>query len=185
MRKFNGSLIPLPDNFDDFIKKIDLKKPLSIEIGCGSGDNIYNLAKLNPNKFFIAFERTNNKYTKKPNLDNFLFLNREAEPFIYHLCCNYNIKLEKIYVLYPNPEPKRINQRWPNKPFLFFLINYSEVKIIFRSNLFSYIKELQTNLNKKNIDNKIKTIYKPDLTITNFEKKYTNKNQTCYELIYN
>ena len=105
-----------------FDKKKIKKKKKFLEIGFGYGENIINLAKKNPKKVIIGCEVyepgiTNLlKNIEKENLKNILIFPKNIFILLNKLEQN---SIEKIFILYPDPWPKKktLQKKINNKSF--------------------------------------------------------------------
>jgi len=88
--------------------------PIHLEIGCGKGGFINDLAKLNPNINFIAVERLTNviigavELSKANNLENIRYLNTRCENMPRYI---NESQISKIYLNFSNPLPNSRNER--------------------------------------------------------------------------
>ncbi|MEZ4872244.1 MAG: hypothetical protein R2827_08370 [Bdellovibrionales bacterium] len=100
---------------------------VDLELGAGTGMFAINYAANNPGRNLIAIERTASKYGKfrnqlqKTSLDNLWAVHGDATHWVPK--CIKNGSVEKCFILYPNPYPKKkqANLRWQNMPFLHVL----------------------------------------------------------------
>jgi len=83
-------------------------KELHLEIGCGKGGFITQMAEMNPDIMFVAVEKVENvllsglEKTKEMGLENLLFLNRDA----HTLCeCFGEGEIDRIYLNFSDPWP--------------------------------------------------------------------------------
>jgi tRNA (guanine-N7-)-methyltransferase len=88
---------------------------LSVEIGFGDGQNLYNMARNNPEKNFLGIEAYLNgvcnllKMCKVEPLSNLFIYPEDADLILEHLPDNC---IEAFYVFFPDPLPKlRQNKR--------------------------------------------------------------------------
>jgi tRNA (guanine-N7-)-methyltransferase len=97
--------------------------PVHLEIGCGKGKFVVEMAKQNPNINFIAVEKVSNviidavELTLREGLKNVYFLNCAAE--VLHKYFKDNT-FERIYLNFSNPLPKLgyVKQRLTHPKFL-------------------------------------------------------------------
>lgn len=97
--------------------------PVHLEIGCGKGKFVLEMAALNPEINFVALEKMSNviiegcENLKKTNLTNVHFLNVRAEVLPKYFAEN---SVERIYLNFSNPLPKQsyIKQRLTYPRFL-------------------------------------------------------------------
>lgn len=188
IKKFKKHLIPVPP------QKLNLEQnqKYCLEIGAGTGMHAISFCKKHPDEKLIAIEKTSEKYRKfkkqheLENLPNLIALQSNA---IHWVCHNlWKESLKKIFILYPNPEPKNPAQRWPLMPFTEYLLDclVPEGELYFASNIKGYIKEAELqysgfwnlSLEKKNI------LKEANLARSLFEKKYIERGEVCIELCF-
>ncbi len=105
------------------LKNLLGKEHIELEIGCGKGQFICEMAKRNPDKGYIAVEVSKNviveacKKAREMNVKNVHFLNCEAEILPCFLKKN---SIEKIYLNFSCPYPKHTyaNRRLTYSRFL-------------------------------------------------------------------
>lgn len=194
IRKFRKEKIPPPHTQNAFVYP---NLPLDLEIGCGTGIFAINYARMNPGRFFVAIERTKTRFSRflthlkqHPPLANLMPVRDNAINWISH-----NMKPETVdryFLFYPNPYPKKAqrNKRWPVMPFMEFLIETMKPKaqIILTANRLSYIEEARDWMENywKLVLLDYKEIKNPPSyrAQTQFEIKYLERGNTCYELVF-
>lgn len=185
IRNFNPTSIPKPKQSI----KLDRSQNYSLEVGAGTGMHSINYCLENPEKSLIAIERTTEKYKKfskqiLPN--NLLAIQADAISWVSH--CLWPQSLEKIFILYPNPEPKNPTQRWALMPFMAHLLDCLkwEAQLVMATNIKAYADEAQkyfceywnlTLISKQ----KLNATYNAR---TLFEKKYLQRNENCWNLVF-
>ena len=122
---------------------------VNLEIGFGNGDNLINLAANNPNAGFIGcdpFWSGNVIVSKKislMSLNNILISNLE-----FSKCFEYlnSLKYENIFILFPDPWPKRkhAKRRLVNSEFykMIKIIIQNEGKVFLKSDYTDYISDI-------------------------------------------
>jgi tRNA (guanine-N7-)-methyltransferase len=91
-------------------KKLKIKLPIVLDIGCGNGEYLAYQAKNNKNKFFIGFELQYKevyraaKKIKDSNLDNCIVLREDAKLIPEMLKKN---SVSYVNILFPDPWPKQ------------------------------------------------------------------------------
>lgn len=166
---------------------------LVVEIGPGVGLHPINRAKGNPNEFIVAIERTKEKFAKMQNrvnnhsLTNLHIVHADAVSWIYQ---NIQDKeLSKLFILYPNPYPKKSqsNKRFIDAAHMSML--YKKVKngglINTATNEVFYYKEIIRKWPiQKNLVLKINVLNLNDAfkARTHFEKKYLASGQRCFDV---
>lgn len=159
------------------------------DLGCGIGESSVFLYKKYPDCKIIGIDkslsRIDRKNKFKEDLASNIFLCRgellDLIPLIYK--SQSELKIEKIYLLYPNPWPKKIHvkRRFHANPVAPFLFNI-DAEIIYRSNWRTYLEEVEICAKLVNgRDSKISLIKNPEF-ITPFEKKYFDSGQEIYEI---
>ena len=107
----------------DFQKEFKNNQPVALEIGCGKGGFVIELAKKQPNVNFLALEKMSNviltpmEEVKKQGVENIRFLNIRAECLP---CYIPEGSLDAIYLNFSTPLPKLgyASQRLTHRNFL-------------------------------------------------------------------
>ena len=104
---------------DSLIDRLDLEKifgrkaPLHVDLGCGDGSFLCALAHRMPDKNFLGIERLLNRARtsarKAAALDNARLLRMESSYAVRYLLPAESV--ERFYVLFPDPWPKRRHHR--------------------------------------------------------------------------
>ena len=135
------------------INKLNLKKKLILEIGIGMGENLIHLSKKNTQTNIIGVDPFMNgmvnvsDYSINNNIKNIYLY-----PFVFQKFLNKYKKLRfnEIYVLFPDPWPKKRHQkrRLVNSDFLkkIFKILKKNGKFIFSTDNISYFENVKTIL---------------------------------------
>lgn len=199
MRAFNSEKLPRPrlseTELDQLTQFLSEKQPLDLEIGAGVGFQAIQYSKNNPQRNLLSIERTLEKYQKflrryqNHNCpENLLPVHADAISLIHYYLPPK--KIEKVFFYYPNPESKNPTQRWINMPFLGRLIELlpPEATIQFVTNELFYFEELKNN----HPIWPLKLIHERKFTHqdqapnfrTHFERKYLERGETCYELVF-
>lgn len=199
MRSFNSENLPLPrlseEQKNHLIKFIEKSTAIDLEIGGGVGFHAVQYALNNPDRQLICIERTHEKYEKlyrrwinhnKPQ--NLLPIHADAVSLVHYFIPENIIR--KVFFLYPNPESKNSAQRWINMPFFGRLLELlpNGCEILFATNELFYYEELLENsphwplkiVSKRSF---IKADVEP-IFRTHFEKKYLERGETCYEVLF-
>jgi len=97
----------------DLEKIFGRKAPLHIDLGCGDGSFLCALAQRMPDKNFLGIERLLNRVStsarKAAALDNVRLLRMESSYAVRHLLPAASV--ERFYLLFPDPWPKRRHHR--------------------------------------------------------------------------
>lgn len=107
----------LADLRADFLPRLHGKPTLTLEIGCGHGHYLSAYAAAHPQEFCVGIDliadridRAGRK-TGRARLDNVAWVQAEASLFLAALPCGH--RLEKIFLLFSDPWPKR--RHWKNR----------------------------------------------------------------------
>ncbi len=192
MRNFRVSDIPKPDiNLTEF----SLPEKFVLEIGAGTGDFAIQYAKNNQKQIIVAIEKTKEKFRKfADKLDglevkkNILPVHANAINFVVHFVKPQTIT--KCYINYPNPYPKasQANKRFHNMPFIEYLkiclVDGGQIE--FATNIESMAEEAKDKFVKTwgfRLVNEF-VLVDPGLARTAFEKKYLDRGEACYRLLF-
>ncbi len=114
-----GHICPALVEVDSLIDRLDLEKifgrkaPLHIDLGCGDGSFICALAQHMPDKDFLGIERLLGRIRsatrKAAKLGNVRLLRMESSYAVRYLLPAGSV--EKFYLLFPDPWPKRRHWR--------------------------------------------------------------------------
>jgi len=182
-------------------KKFQKKQDLHIEIGCGKGNFISNLAVKNRNINFIAIDmieamlglskRNIEQSYKNENPENLLLIRANAERIIDVFDENDNVK--RIYINFCNPWPKEKHKK-RRLTHIRQLENYKtfsdkNVEIYFKTdddNLFEesldYFKEANFEIEKITYDLHKEEIFEENI-VTEHEEMFSNDGMKIKALI--
>lgn len=189
---------PLQQELFDLLSNTlkNIKKPLILDAGCGTGRSTYQLAKNYPEHFIIGIDksiaRLNQEKSFRTQSENIFFAGENAvllrADLIYQwlLMSKTTWHFEKIYLLYPNPYPKpaQIKRRFYAHPIFKSLLTLSDHFEI-RSNWLLYLEEFALAANYFRSFNSTLSAFTPTVPLSNFEEKYYATQTTVYQLILN
>lgn len=183
-RLFNPTPIFAPRDFTPIERK-----PICVEIGAGRGKHACLFARNHPDKTLFAIERTKDKFHSLQKSHEILALNNlhpihaDAIAWITHAV--YPKTIERLFILYPNPEPHNKNQRWVNMPFFEFLLSRMADggQITLASNITDYINEAEDRLVNHWRLPCVRNVIDSSSARTHFEIKYLARGECCEELI--
>lgn len=102
-----------------YVERLDLEKifgrnaPLQVDLGCGDGSFLLALARRTPEKNFLGIERLLGRAVgsarKAQKIDNARVLRMETSYAVRYLLPPGSV--ERFYLLFPDPWPKRRHQR--------------------------------------------------------------------------
>ena len=175
------------DAYQDAISQIN-KADIIFDSGCGNGKSTLNLAKKHPNAFIIGIDKSLHRITKlarekTPVNTNYCLVRADLIDF-WRLAVNDNIKLQRHFILYPNPWPKKhhLKRRWHGSP-VFRQILALGGKIELRSNWQTYLQEFSQALSIAKHDATVQPLtLTAENYISDFEAKYHGSQQTLWQL---
>ena len=139
------------DTFDSLFRH---KRPLALEIGCGTGDFIVQRARQFPDTNFIAIDIYNKgclktcKRVERYALDNVRVIRVEARYLLSHFAPGE--RLRAVYINCPDPWPKKRHRRrrLVNKRFLTQLTHFLEPEgeLFFSTDVEDYAVEVAMTL---------------------------------------
>lgn len=190
IRAFNPQgLRPPPDPQYQKVETLHSRfRGLELEIGAGVGLHPILRAKEVPERLIVAVERTRDKYEKflgrmeSHQLPNLVGVHADVVPWIWHLPAQY--KFEKIWLLYPNPEPGNKNQRWINAPVFSHILErlLPDGEIELATNIAAYADEVEKGAVAHWHLGVERSIYR-GVGRTHFERKYLARGETCHNFI--
>jgi tRNA (guanine-N7-)-methyltransferase len=97
----------------DLIAIFGRSAPLHVDLGCGEGSFLCDLARRHPEKNFLGIERLTGRVTKSCRnaaaVDNVRILRAESSYAVRYLLPERSV--ETFYLLFPDPWPKRRHHR--------------------------------------------------------------------------
>lgn len=171
------------------------KGPLDIEIGCGVGLHPIQYHGQYPERTLVAIEHTREKFEKFERR----FINHGSPKNLMPIHANGiswvsqqlpHDSVDRFYFLYPNPNPKPgdLNKRWYAMPFMHKVMEILKPggEIILATNEKFYRDEaMEYFLEEWGLKLKEeKELTKGFAHRTHFEKKYLERGETCYNLIF-
>jgi tRNA G46 methylase TrmB len=140
-RVFRSDAIKRNERYLAFDRR-SFEGPLDLEIGCGVGFHPIHYCQSHPDRFLIALERTRTKaHQFFKRIQNHALLMQtplqfesewelrwknlwaiHADALFWCSAIQEKSVFDRIYLLYPNPEPKNKAQRWFRMPFFGFLM---------------------------------------------------------------
>lgn len=173
------------------LQQIDWYRPVEMEIGCGTGDWLIQVAAQDLGTQYLAVERSHERSGK--------LLRRAAHACLSNLSavqadavwlCHFHVpasSIDALYFHFPNPYPKRgqANLRFFSGPafHVFDRVLKPGGKIVVASNIAEYINEAGLFLREiwgYAVTQRIRDATLPPRTA--FEKKYQGRSETVFEL---
>ena len=163
--------------------------PIILDSGCGTGESSLVLSQQNTDALIVGIDKSEKRLDKFITEQNFyekdnLILIRADVIDIWRMIKQSNWNIEKHYLLYPNPWPKKdqLKRRWhghPVFPEMLDLCNNIELRTNWQiyAEEFKFALELVTN--KKALMETIEV----DQFISPFEKKYYESGHELYSVL--
>ncbi len=172
-------------------------RPLDLEIGCGVGWHPIRYARDNPHRALVAIEKTKAKYARfqtrffrRGDVSNLHPVHADAVAWVTHFLRPET--LERVFLLYPNPNPKNPAVRWFRMPFFKRLLGtikpggevhlasneawYVDEAKRFAASVWGLDLRAETRLNRVGDGGPAPR--------THFERKYLARGQTCYDAVF-
>ncbi len=191
-RNFNAEINV--DDLFDFKAIFGNKNPVQLEIGCGKGQFVCEIAKRNPDINFIAVEKSSNvivagcEKAKEQGIQNLVFLKCSAE---YLKCYLPENSIDRLYLNFSCPFPKKkyANHRLTAKPFLGIYKTFlkRDAEIHFKTDnrgLFEFsIEQLSSNgFSLKNVSLDLHASDFEGNIVTEYEQKFSSLGFPIYRL---
>lgn len=156
--------------------------PLILDACCGTAISTVAIATQHPKSFVVGVDQSSHRLEKQRKLPANAVIIQADLLDLYRIMANENIKLQKHFLLYPNPWPKQtqLKRRWhamPCFPAMLALGGILEV----RSNWDIYIEEFSFALNIAGFSSEPK-VFSTQEPITAFEEKYIASGHALYAL---
>jgi len=176
--------LELFSTIENLRKKLAL--PIILDSGCGTGASSKNLAFQNPNSLIIGIDKSAHRLSLGGMCDafrlqnNLLLLKMDLVDF-WRLATMHNWKLEKHYLLYPNPWPKTkaLNKRWHGHPVFPYILQLGG-KLELRTNWRLYAEEFHLAINHITPGISVLEKFTCDKAISLFEQKYLKSGHSLY-----
>ena len=160
-------------------------RPLILDACCGVGDSSRLLAKQFPDHWVIGIDKSESRLSRErteAHPENLILERADLNDF-YRLAHAAGWKLDRHYILYPNPWPKaaHLGRRWHGAP-VFPVMLQLEGLLELRSNWKLYLEEFQLALKIAGRDAVLEQ-FVPKTYLTPFEKKYHESGQALWRLL--
>jgi tRNA (guanine-N7-)-methyltransferase len=162
--------------------------PLILDSCCGVGESSIALARAFPEHYVIGVDQSESRLMRgkpggvdlPPNLD----LVRADLVDYWRLLLDAGIRLDRHYLLYPNPWPKigHLARRWHGHPVFPALLELGGV-LECRSNWPIYIDEFSFAVRRVTGRAASAACYAPDEVLTPFERKYLNSGHALFRCV--
>lgn len=132
-------------SFEHVLERLDKSKRLIIDAGCGTGTSTRKIAALHPDCFVVGIDRSETRLSVRgTNIlpENAMLVRAELADF-WRLLAHEGVTVEHTLLLYPNPYPKRAQQRrrWYAHPVLPWLLATAGNGLTLRASWRTYLDE--------------------------------------------
>lgn len=158
-------------------ERVAPEAPLILDSCCGVGESSIALALEFPHHYVIGVDQSESRLRRKSegksDLPHNLDLVRADLVDYWRLLCDAGIRLDRHYILYPNPWPKigHLSRRWHGHPAFPAMLQLGGL-LECRSNWRIYIEELAQALTLLSGLPVAAEPWQTDDPVTPFEKKY-------------
>jgi tRNA (guanine-N7-)-methyltransferase len=162
--------------------------PVILDSGCGVGESSLYLARNFPDHYVIGVDQSASRLARgrrsaaqwPPNLD----LVRADVVDYWRLLREAGIRLDRHYLLYPNPWPKasQVSRRWHGHPVFPSLLDLGGV-LECRSNWAIYLAEFCFAVRRMTQRPAVAESYAPDAAMTPFERKYLASGHRLFRMV--
>lgn len=168
----------------------DGQRPLLLDAGCGTGASSLQLARQWPGHWVIGIDQSADRLARKKLLpsgvwpENLVLVRANLVDW-WRLAVEAGLRLDRHYLLYPNPWPKigQLQRRWHGHPVFPLLPQLGGV-LECRSNWPIYIDELGFALNWLTGCPVVReTLVPATEALSPFERKYRDSGQTLYRCV--
>ena len=173
------------------ISKFCQKRNLILDAGCGVGESSFHLANSHPDCAVLGVDKSLSRVERKNHFkrdmpENLLLMQADMQdiwPLLVKMKNAGEIRLEKQYILYPNPWPKLkgVKRRWYANPMIAFILELGG-QIEARSNWPVYLEDFQKVFHHLTQGESSFGEFIPSEYISPFERKYHQSGQKLYRL---
>ncbi|MEC5386851.1 SAM-dependent methyltransferase [Uliginosibacterium sp. H3] len=173
-------------SFDSVMREWDGRAPILLDAGCGVGWSTLKLAEAHPAHFVLGVDQSEDRLSRgKPGVTpaNAFFARADLVDF-WRLLLQADIRLDRHYLLYPNPWPKigHLSRRWHGSPAFPALLALGG-RLECRSNWAIYVEELAQAIGLLTGTTPGVERFEAEEPLTPFEKKYRDSGQSLHRLV--
>lgn len=174
--------------FERSLEGWDGRAPLILDAGCGVGHSTIELARRHPDHFVIGVDQSEDRLSRRKPYPqslwphNMIFARADLVDY-WRLLFDAGLRLERHYVLYPNPWPKigHLGRRWhahPVFPWLLALGGELECRTNWRvyADEFAWAAAYALGCEVGG------EVFAGEVPLTPFERKYRDSGQALYRI---
>ncbi|MEM1081520.1 MAG: SAM-dependent methyltransferase [Pseudomonadota bacterium] len=156
---------------------------LILDSGCGTAHSTLTWAARFPASFVLGVDQSHHRLAKAPNLPTNVRIIRARVQDIWRLLLEHQIQVDRHYLMYPNPWPKKghLKRRWHAHPGFPSLIRLGGA-LELRTNWKIYADEFQHALHYYGFSTSAVVPFRPETAQSLFEHKYLESGHQLYRL---
>ncbi len=165
----------------------ECKRPLILDSGCGVGASTVQLAREFPGHFVLGIDKSATRLARhhayrEAAVSNYTLVRADLIDF-WRLAAQREWQVERHYLLYPNPWPKKraLKRRFHGHPVFWDLIKLGKYFEL-RSNWQIYAREFEAAFFHCTGKHGVLDKFTPVWPITPFERKYQRSGHALYRL---
>lgn len=157
---------------------------IELDAGCGTGASTRALALADPDAWVVGIDKSDDRLSRAPELPANAMLLRGDMIDLWRLIDAKPLRVDKTWLLYPNPWPKpaHLGRRWHGHP-VFPLLVRSARTIELRTNWLVYAEEFAHALALVLGRPVAVEAFVPDAAISPFEHKYQASGHALWRVI--
>jgi tRNA (guanine-N7-)-methyltransferase len=171
----------------DLVQLFGRTAPLDVDLGCGDGSFVFELAKQQPEKNFLGIERLTKRVEKARRraaiIENVRVLYAESSYAVQYLLPESSV--ETFYLSFPDPWPKRRHQRRRvfTRDFLDSIANALEENGVFRvtTDQLDYFQHME-RFSRAHRRFEVLAVDDAILPLTKFERRFREQGAPIYRL---
>ena len=172
----------------DLLAIFGREAPLQVDLGCGDGHLLCELARKHPQRNFLGIEKLAGRVAKvcrkSAHLENVRVLKVESSYAIRHLLPEASV--ETFYLLFPDPWPKRRHQRRRivKLDFLDSIHRALEPGGVLRiaTDQLDYFQQIEHSVRSTTVKFEFVDHEEVDLPMTKFERRFRDMDAPIYRL---
>ncbi len=171
------------DAFQALRSEARLAERLVLDSGCGTGWSTARLAERFPDCLVIGIDKSAARLSRQPRLPaNARLLRAELSDF-WRLAVAEGWRLQRHFLLYPNPWPKpgHLGRRWHAHPVFPVMLALGGT-LELRCNTESYAREFLLALHYCGVEHARMVSFEVDQPLSLFERKYALAGQTLFKV---